>query len=232
MSTDTCEPMTRPRPPTDHDADHHARDHGCRPRAPRLRRPLGEGPREFGFLILTMPIAIIGLSVLATVFFTGLGLVTIFVGIFLLIAALYIARGFGTLELVRLRWAGRPEIRRPNWARDGREQGFWRSAFSPVHRRALLAVPAAHARREPDRERRHVEHHHRVDLRRARRHDRLDLAAVHPRRRPHVLAERVARRPDLPRQRLRVRPGGRASGSSRSSSAWSSSPRSRSCTAG
>ena len=32
-------------------------------------------PREFGFLILTMPIAIIGLVVLATVFFTGLGLV-------------------------------------------------------------------------------------------------------------------------------------------------------------
>ncbi len=40
-------------------------------------------PREFGFLILTMPIAIIGLVVLSTVFFTGLGLVTIFVGIFL-----------------------------------------------------------------------------------------------------------------------------------------------------
>ena len=88
-------------------------------------------PREFGFLILTMPIAIIGLVVLSTVFFTGLGLVTIFVGIFLMIAAFYIARGFGTLELIRLRWAGRPEIRRPAWGRDGREQGFWRSAFAP-----------------------------------------------------------------------------------------------------
>jgi signal transduction histidine kinase len=88
-------------------------------------------PREFGFLILTMPIAIIGLVVLSTVFFTGLGLVTIFVGIFLMVAAFYIARGFGTLELIRLRWAGRPEIRRPAWGRDGREQGFWRSAFAP-----------------------------------------------------------------------------------------------------
>jgi signal transduction histidine kinase len=88
-------------------------------------------PREFGFLILTMPIAIIGLSVLATVFFTGLGLVTVFVGIFLLVAAFFIARGFGTLELLRLRWAGRPEIRRPQWARGGREEGFWRTAFAP-----------------------------------------------------------------------------------------------------
>ena len=37
-------------------------------------------PREFGFLILTMPIAITGLTVLSTVFFTGLGLVAIVVG--------------------------------------------------------------------------------------------------------------------------------------------------------
>ncbi|WP_235934260.1 sensor histidine kinase [Agromyces humi] len=88
-------------------------------------------PREFGFLILTMPIAIIGLSVLATVFFTGLGLVTVFVGIFLMVAAFFIARGFGTLELIRLSWAGRPEIRRPQWGRDGREEGFWRTAFAP-----------------------------------------------------------------------------------------------------
>ncbi|MRG58614.1 hypothetical protein GE115_01820 [Agromyces sp. CFH 90414] len=88
-------------------------------------------PRELGFLILTMPIAIVGLSVLWTVFFTGLGLIAIVVGIFLMVAAFYIARAFGTLELVRLRWAGRPEIRRPDWSRDDREQGFWRATFMP-----------------------------------------------------------------------------------------------------
>ena len=103
--------------------------------APPRRRGYGalwaSAPREFGFLILTMPIAITGLVVLSTVFFTGLGLVAIVVGIFLMVASFYIARGFGTLELIRLRWAGRPEIRRPNWGRDGREQGFWRSMFTP-----------------------------------------------------------------------------------------------------
>jgi signal transduction histidine kinase len=88
-------------------------------------------PRELGFLILTMPIAIIGLSVLSTVFFTGLGMVAIVVGIFLLVASFYIARGFGTLELIRLRWAGGSEIRRPDWSRGDREQGFWRAAFTP-----------------------------------------------------------------------------------------------------
>ena len=59
-------------------------------------------PREFAFLILTMPIAIIALVVLATAFFTGLGLIAIVVGIFIVVASLYAARGFGTLELVRL----------------------------------------------------------------------------------------------------------------------------------
>jgi len=88
-------------------------------------------PREFAFLILTMPIAIIGLAVLATTFFTGLGLISLVFGIFVVVAALFIARGFGTLEVVRLRWAGRREIARPAWDRADRNQGFWRTLFSP-----------------------------------------------------------------------------------------------------
>ncbi|MDR5699870.1 sensor histidine kinase [Agromyces aerolatus] len=109
--------------------------HTVTPAEPRAR--LGYGrlwaavPRELGFLILTMPIAIVGLTVLATVFFTGIGMVAIVIGIFLLVASLFVARGFGTLELIRLRWAGMPEVRRPDWSREGREQGFWRTTFTP-----------------------------------------------------------------------------------------------------
>ncbi len=88
-------------------------------------------PREFAFLILTMPIAIAGLVVLATTFFTGLGLIFIVFGILIVVAALFIARGFGTLELVRLRWAARREIARPAWERADRDQGFWRTMFAP-----------------------------------------------------------------------------------------------------
>jgi signal transduction histidine kinase len=88
-------------------------------------------PRELGFLILTMPIAILGLSILASVFFTGLGLIFIVFGIFIVVAALFIARGFGMLELVRLRWAGRPAITPPRWDHADRNQGFWRTMFAP-----------------------------------------------------------------------------------------------------
>ncbi|KRC62953.1 hypothetical protein ASE14_03925 [Agromyces sp. Root81] len=88
-------------------------------------------PREFAFLILTMPIAITGLVVLSTTFSTGLGLIFLVFGIFIVVASLFIARGFGTLELVRLRWAGRRAITRPVWDREQREQGFWRTVFAP-----------------------------------------------------------------------------------------------------
>ncbi|MFF2369517.1 sensor histidine kinase [Agromyces sp. NPDC058110] len=88
-------------------------------------------PRELGFLILTMPIAILALVVVSTLFFTGIGTIALVFGIFLVVAALGTARGFGVLELVRLRWAGRPEITQPVWGRNNPEGGFWRALFTP-----------------------------------------------------------------------------------------------------
>ncbi len=88
-------------------------------------------PREFAFLILTMPVAIAGLVLISTMFFTGLGLIFIVIGIFIVVASLFVARGFGTFELVRLRWAGRRDIVRPAWDHADRDQGFWRTMFAP-----------------------------------------------------------------------------------------------------
>jgi len=91
-------------------------------------------PRELGFLILTLPIATIGFSLGIALISGGAGtIVTFFIGVFLFVGALYVARGFGTLELVRLEWAGRPIVHRPQW---GTEPGFWgwlRSIFSNGH---------------------------------------------------------------------------------------------------
>src|SRR4051812_30602787 len=84
-------------------------------------------PRELGFLLLTMPIAIIGLSVLMSLFWTGVGTIVIYVGVFVLVAAFYTARGFGIVELTRLDWAGRPAIPRPVWERPGTPRTFLRT---------------------------------------------------------------------------------------------------------
>lgn len=80
-------------------------------------------PRELGFLLLALPIASIGFGVGMALLNAGVGtIVTFFLGIFFLAALLYVGRAFGTLELVRLTWAGRPAIPRPAWPR---QPGFW-----------------------------------------------------------------------------------------------------------
>ena len=134
MSTDYLEHDTRPAPmsgtlgtmPPDN-----AVPPGAMPRA-------GYGglwrgvPRELGFLLLTMPIAVAGLVVLSTLFSAGTGLLAVFVGIFVVVGALYVARGFGALELVRLRGAGHPSIAEPEWPKAGADAGFWRTTVGPI----------------------------------------------------------------------------------------------------
>ncbi|WP_349897148.1 sensor histidine kinase [Parafrigoribacterium soli] len=83
-------------------------------------------PRELGFLLLGLPIAVAGYAVTLTLFTAGIGtLVTFFIGLILIIAALYVSRGFGTLELVRLEWAGRPAVTRPEWQDSRAKAGFF-----------------------------------------------------------------------------------------------------------
>lgn len=83
-------------------------------------------PRELGFLLLGLPIAVAGYSVTLALFTAGIGtLVTFFIGVILMIAALYVSRGFGSLELVRLEWAGRPAIARPEWQDARAKTGFF-----------------------------------------------------------------------------------------------------------
>ncbi|PPL15927.1 sensor histidine kinase [Microterricola pindariensis] len=89
-------------------------------------------PRELGFLLPNLLVAVLSLGVLSTLFFTGVGMIAIFVGLFIVVATLYTARGFGALELVRLRWAGRPEITRPRWEKTEQGPGFWRATLGPL----------------------------------------------------------------------------------------------------
>lgn len=91
-------------------------------------------PRELGFLLLTMPIAVVGFTVAVTMLNAGIAtLITFFIGVFFLAGMFYVSRGFGNLELARLRWAGQPAIVRPEWPR---QPGFWgwlRSLFGNGH---------------------------------------------------------------------------------------------------
>ncbi|GAB3404961.1 sensor histidine kinase [Schumannella luteola] len=72
-------------------------------------------PRELGFLLPLLPIVVAAISVLSTLLWTGVGMITIVVGFFIVLAALYVARGLGDFELLRLRASGRPAITPPSW---------------------------------------------------------------------------------------------------------------------
>ena len=79
-------------------------------------------PREFGFHILSLPLAIAAFGLTLGFFSSGASTIVLVFGVFLVVASLYIARFFGAVELVRLEWAGRPPISRPDW--EQRVPGF------------------------------------------------------------------------------------------------------------
>jgi signal transduction histidine kinase len=89
-------------------------------------------PRELGFLLPTLPVIVVAFSVLVTLFSTGLSLVALFVGLFIVVAALYAARGFGVVELTRLNWAGRPRITAPQWTPRGEPATPLRAILGPL----------------------------------------------------------------------------------------------------
>ena len=88
-------------------------------------------PRELGYLLPILPIAIASIAVLSSVFWTGFGLSFIFIGLFVVLGALFIARGFGMLEIIRLQYSGFPTITPPRWDRKARSGGTLAKAFAP-----------------------------------------------------------------------------------------------------
>jgi signal transduction histidine kinase len=83
-------------------------------------------PRELGFLLPSLPVALAGFALTVGFFATGAATIALLLlGIVFLIVALYAARGFGTLELLRLEWAGRPAIPRPAWDDPADRRTFW-----------------------------------------------------------------------------------------------------------
>ena len=89
-------------------------------------------PRELGYLLPILPIAITSIAVLTPVFFAGVGWSFLFFGLFVVLAALFIARGFGMFELLRLRASGFPPITAPAWDRQARGSGTLAKLLAPL----------------------------------------------------------------------------------------------------
>lgn len=83
-------------------------------------------PKELAYLFIAFPLSLVGFTVTITLFSTGLGtLVIFFIGVVLVIGALYVSRGFGMLDLALLEWTGRPAIERPDFQDARARTGFF-----------------------------------------------------------------------------------------------------------
>lgn len=72
-------------------------------------------PGSLAYIVGTFALSMVGISVLSSVFFTGLGMIVLVVGAPIMVGALYAARGFGTADRAMLKLTGLPEIAEPAW---------------------------------------------------------------------------------------------------------------------
>jgi len=83
-------------------------------------------PAGLGFTLLSLPIVILSCVLLWVGIALGVGLTILWVGLPILAGSLMLARGFGNLEILRLRAAGMPRIETPDWTTRGAPAGFLR----------------------------------------------------------------------------------------------------------
>jgi hypothetical protein len=72
-------------------------------------------PRELGFLLAGLPVALLAFVVTITMFSFAAGTLVVVGGFFVLAATMLVSRWFGRVELARLEAAGMPRIDRPDW---------------------------------------------------------------------------------------------------------------------
>lgn len=90
-------------------------------------------PGSAVYLLAVFVLAMVSVSVLASLFWTGVGLLVIVVGLPIVVGTLLIARGFGVADRGLLWLTGLPQIEEPEWNRDQPGAGgFWMTLTRPL----------------------------------------------------------------------------------------------------
>ena len=87
---------------------------------------------DSAYLFVGFPIAIASFVVVITLFSTGLSLAITVVGIPILVAAIYAARGFADLERLRIPAVLNRPAPRPRYRRAGPDAAFWSRLLTPL----------------------------------------------------------------------------------------------------
>jgi len=85
------------------------------------------------YLLAVFVLAMISVSVLASLFWTSVGLLILVIGLPLMVLTLLIARGFGVADRFMLQLTGLRAITEPEWNRDAPSNtGFWATLTRPL----------------------------------------------------------------------------------------------------
>src|SRR6478735_3417156 len=90
-------------------------------------------PGSAVYLLAVFVLAMISVSLLASLFWTSVGLLVLVIGLPLMVLTLLIARGFGVTDRFMLQLTGLPAITEPEWNRDAPDNtGFWATLTRPL----------------------------------------------------------------------------------------------------
>ncbi|MGX1932110.1 sensor histidine kinase [Microbacterium resistens] len=89
-------------------------------------------PRAAAYLaILSLPLAILAMGLSVSVFLLGVGTLVLVIGVPLMVASLFLSRGFAAADTAMQRWVGMPAFPAPDWRR-GRGEGRWAGLTQPL----------------------------------------------------------------------------------------------------
>lgn len=90
-------------------------------------------PGSAVYLLVVFVLAMTSLSVLASLFWAGVGLLVLVIGLPIVVGSLLVARGFGVADRYLLQLTGLPPIAEPEWNRDASGRtGFWPTFSRPL----------------------------------------------------------------------------------------------------
>ncbi|MET0734814.1 MAG: sensor domain-containing protein [Microbacterium sp.] len=90
-------------------------------------------PGSAVYLLAVFVLAMAAVGILAGLFWTGVGLLILVIGLPLIVLTLLIARGFGVADRFLLQLTGLPAIEEPTWNRDAPDAtGFWATLTRPI----------------------------------------------------------------------------------------------------
>lgn len=90
-------------------------------------------PGNAVYLLVVFVLAMASATILASLFWTGVGLLILVIGLPIVVGSLLIARGFGVADRFLLQLTGLPSVAEPEWNRDPADRtGFWPTFSRPL----------------------------------------------------------------------------------------------------